>query len=100
MATFSDRVKKNKRTCLIDEFQGTQNEFNKLINCKELSIFEWKDRLLRWDKKRKQKQKQQIKNKIKDKKNFEKRSQLIVSVIGIIFIGFIIYRIKKSYNSY
>ena len=48
----------NKKTCLIKEFQGNEQEFQRLINCPELSIFEWKDRLLRWDKKQKQKQKQ------------------------------------------
>ena len=36
----------NKRTCLIKEFQGNQQEFEQLINCKELSVFEWRDRLL------------------------------------------------------
>eukprot|EP01083_Nonionella_stella_P269512 911990_1 len=46
---------KNKRTCLINEFRGNQQQFQQLIECKELATFEWKERLLRWQKKQQKK---------------------------------------------
>eukprot|EP01084_Bolivina_argentea_P076731 139095_1 len=48
---------KNKRTCLIDDFQGNEKQYQRLINCKELAKFEWKDRLEKWKKKQQKKDK-------------------------------------------
>eukprot|EP01084_Bolivina_argentea_P092305 166081_1 len=89
---------RNKRTCLIDEFQGNREAFERLINCKELAVFEWKDRLLRWDQKRKQKE---IENNIlqkqllEEKKWNEQKSKIFFCFVSVVIVGFVAWKIHK-----
>jgi len=94
----------NKKKCLIERFQGTEEELQSLLKLKELAAFEWKDRLEKYIEKRNEKKKDEVKENIENinidneirviqvpKKKFNFTYILILSIIIIFFCS---YKIK------
>lgn len=54
---------RNRKSCMLDEFNGTEEELKELLEMKELAVFEWRGRLMQYVAKREALSREQMQRK-------------------------------------